>query len=117
MQAANFQFSSLQYTLVYQRNHGLLPHSSNTLLHGTNSPEAHHFGIGSAGPPADAAMTLAGAVLARAAVRPKSVAPEIHGNGRAPVAGGHRMLFACRLMELEATPGIEPGYTVLQTVA
>ena len=27
---------------------------------------------------------------------------------------GHRMLFACRLMELEATPGIEPGYTVLQ---
>ena len=30
---------------------------------------------------------------------------------------GNRMLFACRLMELEATPGIEPGYTVLQTVA
>jgi hypothetical protein len=25
------------------------------------------------------------------------------------------MLFACRLMELEATPGIEPGYTVLQS--
>jgi hypothetical protein len=28
---------------------------------------------------------------------------------------GNRMLFACRLMELEATPGIEPGYTVLQS--
>jgi hypothetical protein len=27
---------------------------------------------------------------------------------------GNRILFACRLMELEATPGIEPGYTVLQ---
>ena len=26
------------------------------------------------------------------------------------------MLLACRLMELEATPGIEPGYTVLQSV-
>ena len=38
---ASGEFPSLSapYTLVYQRNHGLLPHSSNTLLHGTNSNE------------------------------------------------------------------------------
>ena len=37
VQAANVQASPSPYTLVYQRNHGLLPHGSNTLLHGTNS--------------------------------------------------------------------------------
>jgi hypothetical protein len=66
------------YTLVYQRNHGLLPHGSNTLLHGTNSGEAHHFGIGSLAGACQrmSAMTLAVLSLARAAVRSKSVVPE-----------------------------------------
>jgi hypothetical protein len=115
VQAANF---SILFAPVYQRNHGLLPHGSNTLLHSTNQPR--HIISGPAvwpGSPADAAM-LAGAVLARAAGSFKiGRAGKFMAMRRVAVAVGHRMLFACRLMELEATPGIEPGYTVLQTVA
>ena len=49
--------------------------------------------------------------------RSKSVAPEIRGNGRAASAVGPPNAVCRSIMELEATPGIEPGYTVLQTVA
>ena len=38
-------------------------------------------------------------------------------NQRAATAGRRCYVFVCRLRELEATSGIEPEYTVLQTVA
>ena len=55
VQAANVQASPSPYTLVYQRNHGLLPHGSNTLLHGANSNEVIHFGLAVRQYPADGA--------------------------------------------------------------
>jgi hypothetical protein len=108
--SAGFQQTPRSYTLVYQRNHGRLPHGSNTLLHGTNSGGTYHFAIGNAAY-RYSRRRLPGAALARglAVARSKSVAPEIRGNGRAASAVGPPMLFAGRLWSWRPRPELNRG--------